>query len=1809
MNRIYKVIWSKVKHQYVVVSELAHRDGKRSHSVNKSVKTMLAVLAVCGMTALSGLGIETIYADGAETTPGQYIAVAVGANNKYKWPGWPYNTYEEGDTRTFTDAQGHEHNYTWVKVGDNNYWVRKGYTIDIVEQPRYGGAGQEKPDKNIIIYTHKGENADSDGLVQSYQNVQENMNINTLNGDRLFSTDTAIYGGAVNTSVTEVSENEEYIINEGATAIGGSSHTNLDIKGGPNSYFQPVNYDSKTGLYHFGSIDLTDNIVSTENLYVVNGTVGVFTKTLGGETMNDIYTGDVYGRNNEILMTGVNDKGKYVSYWGTEVVDPNATIGSMTISTLQGKFDEVDSNIEKIHKDDIKEIQVTPKDNTDSSKGGTIGLLTNGNFDAYGNPIGGANIPGSITVSSIGGTEGNDVAIQFANSDGSFTVDAGSKVVGMTGGSGTTEATEGDTLTAISINGQNYKLGGGNTTVKLADGENNLAIDEEPNGQGGKEYTVSLNKELNVTSVNAEGTAINSAGLTAGKVKVNAENETVTGLSNTEWTTSIASLVENNAHGEAGYAATQGQLKDVDDKVGSLHYSEVGDGDLTIKDSDSVTEAIGKIDTKVDEGWTAQVGNSEINVNPTNDALNFTGDSNITVSADTAHRAIQVKLNPVVTLDEDKYDYNEIELNGDDGTIKATNKLGNLLGTTNEFDFDNNGGTFTTTTTLLGTNKHTAKFNAYGATFTRTGIFDTSFTNIDGDTITTGNITAGTIKVNAGNNGMITGLKNTTLNVPGFGESKRAATEEQLKEAMGKIDESSYKAWNVSANGESGTAVKSGKTVDFSGAKDTKSNANIIVTKEHGDDGNTSLAFDLADNITLGNENGQHIQLNGNPGEDNNMISIADENGDTVFSVAQNGTLSSGGDVIAYANDNNRAYSLSEVGQFAVRYDSNNGAPNKNKITLGGATGTTITNVAKGVNDSDAVNVAQLKDVEMLAGQHTSVSVGDNLGVTSSVNSNGGTDYKVTLDDTIYLGGSHTAEDNKILLDGETGKIGVGSSIALDGSSGTAVIGGVTVNTAYNQDTGKPSSTITGLANTTWDNDLAAKVANSAELQGTAATQGQLKNAVAAATTTLSNGKNTTVELTTDEKDGHTDYKVNLNDDLLLGAQDGSGNSIAVKGTEGSIILNSVSSDGNSHAIEINAASGTITGLTNTIGSTEDDWNTFMRSTDESIGSRAVTEDDLQLVAQHSVQYKTNNDGTVDYNNIFLNGKTYSSDDHTGGTMIMNVAYASDDDGSAAVNVDKLHDAISDAKTEVTNADQHLNYDKNYTVDRETNKVNLEVVDNQGNVVGNTTIEDVASATDVGNIGDLNEGIAHDSTGDGNVSIVDAVNNVDNKVGDLQYKHDDGSDLNYVTAGDSVTSAIGDLDAAIKDAAESASASRTEVASGDANIIVEDTNNDKDGKHSYNVSLNKDLSVDTVTASGNVSAGSFTTGDITINGTKEDGTHTGTINGLSNTTWNANAIVSGQAATEDQLKAATEAGVQYDRNEDGTVNKGSITLGGPTYNEETHEGGTTITNVADGKNASDAVNMGQLWQTNQAVINNSNNIQMLSNSVNKLDTRIDRVGAGAAALAALHPLDFDPDAKWDFAAGYGNYRGANAVAVGAYYRPNEDLMFSVGGSMGGGENMVNAGVSLKIGAGSSNVTTSRVAMAKEIKAMRDVVAKQDAQIQKLTAMVNALVGAQAVEPDTTTMFPDVPENHWAYEAVKTMVKSGLVKGYPDGEFKGDRTMTRYEFAQIVHNAIQAGVEVDARLVQEFKPELEYFHIATVAQDKDGNPTIQRVRAN
>lgn len=275
---------------------------------------------------------------------------------------------------------------------------------------------------------------------------------------------------------------------------------------------------------------------------------------------------------------------------------------------------------------------------------------------------------------------------------------------------------------------------------------------------------------------------------------------------------------------------------------------------------------------------------------------------------------------------------------------------------------------------------------------------------------------------------------------------------------------------------------------------------------------------------------------------------------------------------------------------------------------------------------------------------------------------------------------------------------------------------------------------------------------------------------------------------------------------------------------------------------------------------------------------------------------------------------------------------------------------------------------------------------------------------------------------------------------------------------------------------------------------------------------------------------------------------------------------------------------------DTSIRTDGLTIqGGPSITKTGIDGGNQkVTGVAAGEISStstDAVNGSQLFKTNQ--------------SINKLGNRINKVGAGAAALAALHPLDFDPDDKWDFAAGYGNYNGENAAAIGAYYRPNEDTMFSVGGSFGNGENMVNAGVSLKLGQG-NHVSTSKVAMAKEIKDLR----------KELEGLKSALLDVNAgkkLDTSKLQLFPDVPKNHWAYEYVSTLKGNGVLTGYPDGEFKGDRPMTRYEFATMLYKAMLEGATLSDKILKEFAPELERFTVDTVHQDKDGKPTVERVR--
>ena len=1615
MNKIYKVIWSKVKNQYVVVSELAHSNGKQSRTSRNSIRSRIAALVVCGAIAafgvFSALPTSSAFAAAAETTSGQYIAVAFAKtdtsqiyrwewndenctkfNNDYEWDNrtstWVKVT---GDTREFEDAKGISHTYKLQTDSKTNkdYWVRDGYSITIENDSRFTAYDQYgkpiAPENTYIIDSQKSDSADSEGLLSSSQVViSDDSKHTTLTGNELNSIDPGIYGGASNSGGTSVPSTWNYYINdngEGWKDVGGPS----DIANMSN--FEEV-HQQDDGTYNTKQ-NGSGITVSSDNLYVINGKLGAFFNSNG-----TVYTGEVYGHNNEVLMTGV-ENGTYYSYWGTEINDPNTSLSELTVGNLKDVISGINDSIYTAQGDDIKKIDVAK---AKDGNGGTIGLVTRGDWksDGQGNGqyVDTDPVPGTITIRNTdnSGKNGNDVAIRFGSIDEEgqdvekFTIDAGSKVVGKTGADGTTGANQGDTLTGIEINGQNYKLGGGKTytdgdgisisqddtnTISVNTG-NGLKIENDKvvanvdgttvktNEQGqltattldekgsgvtatstyGKDYAVkdtagntvtiediasasklgevageaekhtsvstndanlkventaqegdaanyevTLNKDLAVNSVTAggeNGTVINGNGLTvAGTQYVSAENglnaggKTIQNVaegvgdkdavnvsqlkkaigdidSYSGWTvtTNGGETDEDKAavgsNGTVDFSADDANITidqdgtnlkfglandlnvnkittknmyvtNVDDgnnlsvvnvgyfkdnekhimpTMGDASYEASEDGTVTLKYADGsgkeIKDTVAKITglasdkeladktaaakTEVLQGTNVSVtkndqtadGHTAYTVNAYDTQI--TGDGNVSVTGgeldENNVRNYNVKLADVITvgtsesaehpviidgtsgqvtgltntdlkvegfgesnraateeqlkaamegIDEGSYKGWTVSANGENGTTVENGKTvdfssedGNVTVTkttdagntklafgladelsvnkvttsnmyvtnvdkTNDASVVNVGyfntnekhiaptenssyeasadGTVTLkyadgsgkeikdtvakitglasdkeladktaaakTEVLQGTNVSVTKNDqtADGHTAYTVNAYDTQITG-DGNVSVTGGeldennvrnynvkladvITVGTSEsaehpvIIDGTSGQVTGLTNTDLKVAGFGESNRAATEEQLKAAMNQIDEGSYKGWTVTTNGgkteEDKAAVASNGSVDFS-----NTDKNIIVGQT-----GTNLTFDLNDNITLGDESGTRIQLNGNPQKDS-MISITNKDSDTVFNVAKDGTVHSDGDIVAKA-DSNKKYSLSEVGENAVRYNEN-----KSTVALAGTNGTTITNVADGdvsEGSKEAVKGSQLYatnqkvDAGWVAtdgtnkievnptdsGTTTLKFAGDNnITVTADTTNKA---IQVALNDKVYLGGDHTEDSRNIVLDGERGVIGLGSNIALDGRDGTAVIGGVNIDTAYDEATGKPSSTITGLSNTTWTDEIATAAADKkSEAAGTAATQGQLGDVASdlsdqitnsgwtastnngAVTTDITNGDkvdfantdgNIAVNQTAVKDDkGNitgTNLTFDLNPDITLDDDVEDGNSVQLSGTNGTI--------------------------------------------------------------------------------------------------------------------------------------------------------------------------------------------------------------------------------------------------------------------------------------------------------------------------------------------------------------------------------------------------------------------------------------------------------------------------------------------------------------------------------------------------------------------------------------------------------------------------------------------------------------------------------
>ena len=380
---------------------------------------------------------------------------------------------------------------------------------------------------------------------------------------------------------------------------------------------------------------------------------------------------------------------------------------------------------------------------------------------------------------------------------------------------------------------------------------------------------------------------------------------------------------------------------------------------------------------------------------------------------------------------------------------------------------------------------------------------------------------------------------------------------------------------------------------------------------------------------------------------------------------------------------------------------------------------------------------------------------------------------------------------------------------------------------------------------------------------------------------------------------------------------------------------------------------------------------------------------------------------------------------------------------------------------------------------------------------------------------------------------------------------------------------------------EKAATSEQKLVSGNIIDILKDAENgyvnttvtSSDGASSTSVKQGTADITSTATTSIKDVVGKSTVTTTDAGSTFENSDHAAAIGegSITQTTISGNTLETGKVT-------ADYVDVNKDLSVGGDVTASSYKVGDKTYINQSglNANNQKVTNVADGEVAEgskDAVNGGQLHATNQRVSTVENRVDRVENRVDNLDNRIDKVGANAAAMANLHPMDFDEDSKVSVAAAVGNYRSETAGALGVFYRPTDRVMMNVSTSFGNGENMIGGGVSFKLGKSSKRLEKAEATNAALVK-----------QVTNLQNRLDALLGV--LNPNLSKAFPDVPANHWAYEAVSRLAGNDIIQGYEDGKYHGERTMTRYEMAEIIYNALSKGAKAEAKLVEEFRPELQ-----------------------
>ena len=1909
MNKIFKVIWNEARNAYVVVSEIAKNHGSKSCSTKK----LLAMLIATGVMTCASFDVLAEKPVAATTDEFQYVAF------KNDSPFLP-----DGIAKKFGG-----YNY----ISTNNYWVREGYVLTVDEN-----GGQYTPlSENAIRADVAYKDGVAGGILQSVTSTVAHNGVVTHSGDSLQKITAGSYAGVSHGGGTEVAGSWNYIINDSSWENSGAEYQNgyVDLKceegekmpKGFRTTDSGLNWDDVKQTYTYQG-----KAVDYRNMYVIDGKLGVFTNADG----SDVYTGTVYGKNNEILMT-VKDNGKFYSYWAASVTDPSATMETYPVSKYNSDLAVIDQNIKDLNKDIIKEVTLTKDTNS-----AIIKLVRNG----------GNAVDGAITVTSGGGTDGKDTFVEISNGKTEQTFATGSKVEAI----GSKDAT-----TGIKINGQDYTIKSGSkvsvtqnadkkTTTITVDGEATVITDTDTKytkGNGiaidkANAISVKLNKDEKNLVVDGSGLALNTA-LTgiqsitgAGEGKISFEGATVKVNQNTF---NKDGRIQNVANGtETKDAVNFGQLQETNNKVDNL-TTEVGKG-WTVATENGTATKVGAGDTvkfsgddnikvsntgkdvkvelkknltgltsvttnnayvnNVDASKNESVTNVEYVKNQIADAalsagkgisitdkkinvklkdgeenlkvdetglylrkdltgmesitgvgggkISFATGGNVTINNITFNNDGRIQnvangtentdavnlgqLNKVVAAGDTDVHIKAGEYKVDDKNKVAMNlvdKAGNDEGTvtiTGVAKAEDVAVVYDANGSLKSTNAKSVESNAIALGKDASAVKDggvalgnEAYAGNKGTSLGTkaksGREGATVVGYNTNSSGLYSTVVGTDATINTNGKTVytkivqgAAAT---VVGAMNKIDNTNGEGYSGVANNVMGAAntieASNGVTIQGTGNKVTDAykdmnintnegfailggNYSVLAKKESGaiavvGGGNTvsrqtdstvigydnqlaggaeNISHDVflagshneltnvSDSIVMGNKN----TINGvsnvisfghqNTISANNAVAIGNGAG-----VSVEGGVALGVGSVASTAANALGYGAAE-GETGIAWKATNGAVSVGSSVEGKEITRQITNVAAGTADTDAVNVAQLKKVSEAA---ASASQGWKLktqnGNASDVKPGATVEFYGDANIQVGNDGNKVSVTLKKQLTGIQSITGAGEGA---GSISFADGGKVKVNDVIIEKGGK----ITGVADGKISTDSTDAV-NGSQLNAVKETANKGWN--------LSTGKGKAVNVAPGET---VDFS---GDDNIVVSN--TGKNVVVKLGKELTGLTSVTTN-NAYVTKVDASKNesvtNVEYVKNQIADAALSAGKGISITDKKInvklkdGEENLKVDETGLYLRKDLTGMESitgvGDGKISFatgGNVTINNITFNKDGR-----IQNVANGTEN--TDAVNFSQLQAVKNELIA--SDKDTHIDTSKEYNVGA-NNQIKLDVLDKDGKKLDQqVVINDVAKASDVGDVSK----IADDLKNGGNkpTTVVDAVNNLNNKVGDLNYV--EGGKGNYVTNGETTTTSIGKLDQALKDVAATA-AKHTTVTQGDNITVTPGTNTD--GSKNYNVALKKVITVESVTAN------TFKADQTVMN---NDGVKVG-----KDVSVTATAVTAGKTSISDE-------GVKVD-------GKTYISANGLNANDK------KVTNVADGKvekDSKDAINGGQLHQA-KADINNridgvENQVISNSNRINQLGNRVNKVGAGAAALAALHPMDFDPDDKLTFSAGYGNYGGENAAAIGAYYRPDEKVMFSVGGTVGNGENMVNAGVSFALDR-TNHVSNSRTALAREVIDLRGQLAVMGAKMAKMEKALGML------DETKTKLFPDIPANHWAYEYIAKLAGNGYIEGYPDGNFGGDRLMTRYEFAAMLYRAIENGAALEEKIIKEFEPELGRIRVDRISGEDGDRDKIERVRVN